>query len=216
MTRIRFEPPLPPGRRHLQQRSGMGAIIKAVLLYKTAFWRDAALSGEIVADAQAGPVFNVYDESRPIPGQPGQEQPALVTFINGQPARVWATRSYEDRRTGTMRMACCPLRRTYPLMGEPGLVCASPSLPTHSGAPAAGPLLWPGSARLCLVRRVQLVRRRVVRQRRGRTETRHQGALLTAHRQVERRPHHRVQHGHSQQRRPRAARAHRPHLLCRH
>ena len=35
MTRIHFEPPLPPARRHLQQRSAMGAIIKGIFLFKT-------------------------------------------------------------------------------------------------------------------------------------------------------------------------------------
>jgi len=35
VQRIRFSPPLPSGRRHLQQRNSMGAIIKSILLFKT-------------------------------------------------------------------------------------------------------------------------------------------------------------------------------------
>lgn len=68
-----------------------------------AFWLEAKLSAEVVADPQAGPVFNVYDETRPAIGDAaGQEQPALVVFINGAPARQWGARSYEERKAGTL------------------------------------------------------------------------------------------------------------------
>ena len=68
-----------------------------------AFWLEAKLSAEVVADPQAGPVFNVYDETRPAIGDAaGQEQPALVVFINGAPARQWGARSYDERKAGTL------------------------------------------------------------------------------------------------------------------
>ena len=80
-------------------------LVHARACARSAFWRAAKLSGEVVADVKAGPVFNVYDETRPIADKPGEEQPALVTFINGDPARVWGARSFEDRKAGIARQA---------------------------------------------------------------------------------------------------------------
>jgi monoamine oxidase len=98
---IHFTPQLPIARTHLQQRNLMGSVIKWVVLYETPFWRQAGFSGEVVCDCTEGPVFNVYDDC--VLNQDGSEQPALVLFCNGQPAREWSQRTVEERQTGILK-----------------------------------------------------------------------------------------------------------------
>jgi len=43
----------------------MGDIIKIMILYKENFWSNEGLSGECLSDCMDGPVFNVFDDSRP-------------------------------------------------------------------------------------------------------------------------------------------------------
>ena len=40
LNRITFVPPLPPGKRQLTQRAPMGSIIKTVVFYEKAFWKE--------------------------------------------------------------------------------------------------------------------------------------------------------------------------------
>lgn len=43
-----FTPALPPYREKLMQKVFLGSMIKTVVLYKEAFWKDQGLSGEVV------------------------------------------------------------------------------------------------------------------------------------------------------------------------
>ncbi|KAL9573940.1 hypothetical protein ACKAV7_001932 [Fusarium commune] len=47
--RIIYHPPLPAARDQLCQRVPMGSIGKAIAIYKTPFWRDQGLSGEVAS-----------------------------------------------------------------------------------------------------------------------------------------------------------------------
>lgn len=49
-ARIQYEPHLPASRDGLQQRMPMGAIIKIIVAYSTAFWRTAGYSGQVATD----------------------------------------------------------------------------------------------------------------------------------------------------------------------
>lgn len=89
--RIRYSPPLPTLRDQLTQRVGMGATIKCYALYDSAFWRDAGFSGEGVStDGPVGVSFDAVTASG---------QAALVGFVVGAPARGWAERPADERRS---------------------------------------------------------------------------------------------------------------------
>lgn len=100
--KLNFVPALPGVRCQLLQRCAFGVIIKILILYPTAFWRAKGYSGEVACDNVSGPAFNVYDETRPLPNDPTKEQPALVVFINGQPARDWSLKTADERRRAVL------------------------------------------------------------------------------------------------------------------
>lgn len=58
----------------------MGSITKVLLLYDHPYWRNKGFSGETLSDCLSTPVFNAYDDSRPLSN--GQIQPAIIVFIN--------------------------------------------------------------------------------------------------------------------------------------
>jgi monoamine oxidase len=77
-SRIEFHPHLPAAHDGLRQRMPMGAIIKAAVAYRTAFWRDAGFSGQVATDDDTlGIVMDdVQEEGRPV----------LLCFIEGRHA----------------------------------------------------------------------------------------------------------------------------------
>jgi monoamine oxidase len=93
--RIAYEPDVPPARSALTQRFPMGAAIKCIALYERRFWRERGFSGEAISDR--GAVGFVLDASH------GESQPALVGFIEGDPARAWSGRPPEERRRAVLR-----------------------------------------------------------------------------------------------------------------
>lgn len=74
--------PAAPARAQLLQRAPMGAIVKLVLTYERAFWRERGLSGEVVSTR--GPLSVVFDNT-----SHDGVQPALLAFIQATPARRW-------------------------------------------------------------------------------------------------------------------------------
>ncbi|KAL9562619.1 hypothetical protein ACKAV7_013183 [Fusarium commune] len=61
--RIVYQPPLPAARDQLCQRVPMGSIGKVIAIYKTPFWRDQALSGEVAS--LEGVSQSTFDSSPP-------------------------------------------------------------------------------------------------------------------------------------------------------
>ena len=93
--RIHYEAPLPAARDQITARMPMGSVIKYIATYDRAFWREAGLSGEAFSDT--GPTVTTFDDS----SHDGR-QPALVTFSDGEVARVWGARSPEERRVAVL------------------------------------------------------------------------------------------------------------------
>lgn len=89
--RLRYDPPLPPGRDQLTQRLPAGSVIKLHAVYPEPFWRAHGLTGTIISDRS--PVGLVVDNSPPaaVPG-------ILTGFVEGRAARLLSRRSSEDRR----------------------------------------------------------------------------------------------------------------------
>lgn len=93
--RIHYESPLPAARDQITARMPMGSVIKYIATYDRAFWRDVGLSGEAFSDT--GPTVTTFDDS-----SHDGAQPALVTFSDGEVARVWGERSPEERRAAVL------------------------------------------------------------------------------------------------------------------
>lgn len=91
VRRIQFTPELPLPRRRTLDRSPTGATTKHILLYERAFWRDEGLSGEVVCDE--GPFSVVFDNT-----SAEGEQPSLLAFSVGQPARELSILPVEERQ----------------------------------------------------------------------------------------------------------------------
>ena len=77
-AKIAFEPPLPAGRRRLEQDMYMGSVYKAVAVYEQPFWLATADAEFMFLD---GPGFAVFDTSPP--GGPGH----LCVLVGGRDAR---------------------------------------------------------------------------------------------------------------------------------
>lgn len=101
--RIQYEPPLPPFRDLLTQRTRMGSVIKCFLFYKEPFWRYQGLSGEIFTDTE--PVSNFYDHST------HDHVYGIIGFIAGKDALKWSTVSQEERKEAI-------IRQLVPLFGD--------------------------------------------------------------------------------------------------
>jgi monoamine oxidase len=93
--RIHYEAPLPAARDQIAARMPMGSVIKYVATYNRAFWREAGLSGEAFSDT--GPTVTTFDDS-----SHDGAHPALVSFSDGEVARVWGERSPAERRAGVL------------------------------------------------------------------------------------------------------------------
>jgi monoamine oxidase len=93
--RIHYESPLPAMRDQIAARMPMGSVIKYVIAYERAFWREAGLSGEAFSDT--GPTVTTFDDT-----SHDGAQPALVSFSDGEAARVWSERSADERRAAVL------------------------------------------------------------------------------------------------------------------
>lgn len=92
-AQIHYEPALPAERQRLTQCAPVGHMLKFIITYPTAFWREKGFSGEIVArPSKDCPLSVTFDATSP------RGNPALVGFIAGVQARDWCGRKMEERR----------------------------------------------------------------------------------------------------------------------
>jgi L-amino acid dehydrogenase len=78
-AQISFVPAMPAQRLQLVQRTPMGSLIRVFGVYRTAFWRQAGLSGTATGDL---PTVQFVADSSPPSGRPG----ILTSFIAGSRA----------------------------------------------------------------------------------------------------------------------------------
>jgi monoamine oxidase len=93
--RISYDPPLPPWRDQLTQRTPMGSVIKCQALYDEPFWRAEGLSGQATGDGEGARI--VFDNS-PADGSPG----VLLGFVEGDEARRLGRASPAERRQAVL------------------------------------------------------------------------------------------------------------------
>ncbi|XP_017280974.1 probable flavin-containing monoamine oxidase A [Kryptolebias marmoratus] len=92
-AKIHYEPPLPAMREFLTQNMPVGHMIKFIITYQTAFWKEKGFSGEIVTGSSSNSPFCVtFDATSPY------GNPALVGFIAGQQASHWSPKEAGERR----------------------------------------------------------------------------------------------------------------------
>ncbi|XP_072515360.1 probable flavin-containing monoamine oxidase A [Salminus brasiliensis] len=92
-AQIQYEPALPLERQRLTQCMPVGHMIKFIITYPTAFWKQKGFSGEIVAHpSEVCPFAVTFDATTP------RGSPALVGFIAGVQACYWNSREMEERR----------------------------------------------------------------------------------------------------------------------
>jgi monoamine oxidase len=91
---IQYFPSVPVNRIKLMANIPMGSVIKYVLLYERAFWRESGFSGEVFA--VEGPCTTTFDATD-ITGQP-----ALVTFSDGEIAQKLSHQSASFRKQAVL------------------------------------------------------------------------------------------------------------------
>ncbi len=94
-AKIKFTPGLPAAREALHERMPMGSVIKVVVVYDRAFWRDDGLTGEVLSDA--GPCRGWFDD-----GSGDGAHHALVGFIMADDARRMSALSQRERRAAVV------------------------------------------------------------------------------------------------------------------
>lgn len=95
ISRIQFQPQLPPAYDQILQRQPMGATTKVQVVYATPFWRAKGLSGSVVADKP--PVEVVFDNSPPS-GHPG----VLACFLEGSQSRSYYNSTSAKRKADVL------------------------------------------------------------------------------------------------------------------
>ncbi|KAM6901206.1 putative flavin-containing monoamine oxidase A [Lycodopsis pacificus] len=96
-AKIHYQPALPSQREFLTQNMPVGHMIKFIITYQTAFWKEKGFSGEIVAGSSSGCPFCVtFDATSP------SGNAALVGFIAGQQASQWSSEEGGERREAVL------------------------------------------------------------------------------------------------------------------
>jgi len=93
--KIDYSPNLPSLRTTLTNRMPMGSVIKTLVFYKKAFWRERGYSGQVVSASHdpQHPIMASFDDT-----DHEGAYPCIVGFINGSSARNWATATEEERK----------------------------------------------------------------------------------------------------------------------
>ncbi|XP_041667163.1 amine oxidase [flavin-containing] isoform X2 [Cheilinus undulatus] len=92
-AKIQYQPALPSQREFLTQNMPVGHMIKFIITYQTAFWREKGFSGEIVVGSSTECPFCVtFDATSP------SGNAALVGFFAGELATKWTSMEGGERR----------------------------------------------------------------------------------------------------------------------
>jgi len=94
VNKIAFSPPLPNDKQQLNKRMLMGHLIKFIVTYQRAFWKNSNYSGEstvVVDNFSTETLCCTFDATT------HQGNPALVGFIGGEHATYWSEKSMKER-----------------------------------------------------------------------------------------------------------------------
>uniref|UniRef100_A0A0M3IGZ0 Amine oxidase n=1 Tax=Ascaris lumbricoides TaxID=6252 RepID=A0A0M3IGZ0_ASCLU len=101
---IHFSPPLPYAKKQLFECAPQGNLIKCIITYKDAFWRNKGMAGQVLSTGAATdnakgahPILCTFDVTTP------RGNPALAAFLhNGQ----WIDATQEERRDIVIKDLC--------------------------------------------------------------------------------------------------------------
>ncbi|CAL4096469.1 unnamed protein product, partial [Meganyctiphanes norvegica] len=104
LLKMKFEPSLPLLKEQIYSNMPIGHLIKFVVVYEKAFWREAGYSGEIVSSGGEqdscgyghGPINVCYDATT------YTGVPAIVGFISGRQAIEWQNKSKSERHSAVV------------------------------------------------------------------------------------------------------------------
>ncbi|GBL97350.1 Amine oxidase [flavin-containing] B [Araneus ventricosus] len=97
--KIHFTPELPPLRSQLMQRMPMGTVMKAILYYKKAFWKELGLCGSMLVEGgDEHPVFYALDDTKP-----DGSYPAIIGFVLADKCRRMCVLTPEERKNKVAR-----------------------------------------------------------------------------------------------------------------
>uniref|UniRef100_UPI00358FFB94 amine oxidase [flavin-containing]-like n=1 Tax=Myxine glutinosa TaxID=7769 RepID=UPI00358FFB94 len=88
-----FDPPVPPMRGQLMQRLPMGSVIKAIMYYRSTFWREKDFCGISCIEDEESPIALTIDDTKP-----DGTYPAIIGFITAHKARKHCNVSKEERK----------------------------------------------------------------------------------------------------------------------
>eukprot|EP00978_Attheya_sp_CCMP212_P020999 scaffold60807_cov62-Attheya_sp.AAC.4 len=95
--KIQWTPELPAEKLAIANNFSMGHVIKIILVYESAWWRDLGLSGQIW-DTN-GPVLYSMDDCKPAKVQSeSPAYPALMGFCLADDAKFWTSKTREERK----------------------------------------------------------------------------------------------------------------------
>ncbi|ESP04049.1 hypothetical protein LOTGIDRAFT_109903 [Lottia gigantea] len=101
---ILFEPMLPSSKLEIVRHFQKGNMMKIIITYKEAFWREQGYSGEVVSnggssiisDCETGPICLVFDATT------HNNNPALVVFISGYQCVQYMDKTPEERQKSVL------------------------------------------------------------------------------------------------------------------
>lgn len=88
-----FDPPVPPMRGQLVQRLPMGSVIKAIMYYRSTFWREKDFCGISCIEDEESPITFTLDDTKS-----DGTYPAIIGFITARQARKLCNVSKEERK----------------------------------------------------------------------------------------------------------------------
>lgn len=92
-AKIHYQPALPSQREFLTQNMPVGHLMKFIITYQTAFWKEKGFSGEVMTGSSTGCPFSVtFDATSP------SGNAALVGFMAGEGATRWTSKESAERR----------------------------------------------------------------------------------------------------------------------
>ena len=93
-ARINWLPALKPRKQFAVQSCQFGLLIKVILEFAQPFWRQEGFSGELVSSGS--PLCISFDDSQ-------GDSPALLTFIGGREAVLWADKPEKELKAAVVR-----------------------------------------------------------------------------------------------------------------
>lgn len=106
INKIIFSPPLPPSKKLIYENLPIGHLIKFVVVYDRAFWREKGFSGEVVSNGgveglpegvSRGPLSVCFDATT------HRGTPAIVGFIAGRHGVEWQSKTMDERKSAVLQ-----------------------------------------------------------------------------------------------------------------